>query len=117
VVPDVVPPVSADQQDPSVEEGQGWAARAGSEVAARNGFSASLTGARAVRLDLQRMRIRTLRRIDGDVTTAAPRRLELLGRWRGPKVLLDGAPVSVTRLAAGVIAVNLPAGKHSLVIN
>jgi pimeloyl-ACP methyl ester carboxylesterase len=68
-VPDVVPPVSADQQDPSVEEGQAWAARAGSEQPARNGFVATLAGATSVTLDPQRMRISTRRPISVDVTT------------------------------------------------
>src|SRR5947199_1797670 len=37
-VPEVVPPVSADQTDPSVEEGQAWIARAGAARPARNGL-------------------------------------------------------------------------------
>jgi pimeloyl-ACP methyl ester carboxylesterase len=117
VVPDVVAPVSADQTDPSVEEGQAWAARAGSAPPTQNGFAATLSGARAVRLDLLRMRVKTLRRVSGDVDTRAPLRLELVGRWRGPLATLDGAPVPVSRVADGVIAVDVPAGRHSLVID
>jgi hypothetical protein len=116
VVPDVVPPVSVDQTDPSVEEGQAWVPRRGSEPPARNGFEATLSGARAVRLDLRRMRISTLRRISGDVTADAPLRLELLGRWRGPEATVDGDPVSVERVATGVIAIEIPAGRHFLLI-
>jgi pimeloyl-ACP methyl ester carboxylesterase len=115
-VPEVVAPVSAEQTDPSVEEGQAWVARP-SGVALRNGFSARLSGARAVRLDLLRMRVRTLRRIDGDVTTQAPLHLELLGKWRGPvRASLDGADAAVERLDKGVIAIEIPAGRHSLVV-
>jgi pimeloyl-ACP methyl ester carboxylesterase len=116
-VPDVVPPVSADQTDPSVEEGQAWAPRAGSGPAARNGFVATLSGARAVRLDLLRMRVKTLRRISGDVDTKSPLRLELLGKWRQPEATLDGAAVSVSRVADGVVAIEVPAGRHSLVLD
>jgi pimeloyl-ACP methyl ester carboxylesterase len=69
VVPDVVPPVSAEQQDPSVEEGQAWATRPGSEPAAANGFTATLAGAQAVTLDPRRMRLSTRRPITADITT------------------------------------------------
>jgi pimeloyl-ACP methyl ester carboxylesterase len=117
VVPDVVAPVSADQTDHSVEEGQAWVARRGSAPDARNGFVASLTGARGVRLDLLRMRVRTLGAVSGDVTTQAPLRLELLGKWRGPKVSVDGTAVSVTRVSASVIAIEIPAGKHAISID
>src|SRR4051794_2791305 len=68
VAPDVVAPVSADQTDPSVEEGQKWVTRPGSETAASNGIVVKLTGAHAVRLDLKRMRIRTTEPIRIDVT-------------------------------------------------
>jgi pimeloyl-ACP methyl ester carboxylesterase len=72
VVPDVVAPVSADQQDPSVEEGQTWATRAGSEPTAKNGFVATLSGAAAVTLDPKRMRLSFRRPISVDVTTDQP---------------------------------------------
>jgi hypothetical protein len=117
VVPEVVPPVSAEQTDPSVEEGQAWAPRAGSEAAPRNAFEATLTGARAVRLDLARMRIAVTRRIDGSVSTDAPLRLELLGQWTGPvRVSVDGSDALVERLGKGVIAISVPAGKHSVIV-
>jgi hypothetical protein len=117
VVPEVVPPVSVEQTDPSVEEGQAWVARRGAAPDARNGFMATLTGASGVRLDLLRMRVKTLRPVSGDVTTQAPLRLELLGKWRGPEVLVDGARVSVSRVSATVIAIEIPAGKHAISIS
>jgi hypothetical protein len=117
VVPDVVPPVSVEQTDPSVEEGQAWVPRAGTESPARNAFVASLSGARAVRLDLRRMRIATARRIDGAVTSDAPLRLELLGKWVGPVTArIDGVDAPVERIGPGVIAIEVPAGRHSLAI-
>jgi pimeloyl-ACP methyl ester carboxylesterase len=115
-VPEVVPPVSAEQTDPSVEEGQAWVARPGS-VATSNGFAARLSGAKSVRLDLLRMRIRTARRISGELDTQAALHLELLGKWVGPEASLDGVPVPVERISRDVIAVAIPAGKHSLVID
>jgi pimeloyl-ACP methyl ester carboxylesterase len=72
VVPDVVPPVSADQQDPSVEEGQTWTTRAGSEQPAKNGFVATLSGATDVTLDPKRMRISLRRPVSVDVTADRP---------------------------------------------
>jgi pimeloyl-ACP methyl ester carboxylesterase len=117
LVPDVVSPVSLDQTDPSVEEGQAWVARSGSEAPARNGFEATLTGARAVRLDLARMRISTARAITGEVDTQARLRLELLGKWTEPvRASVDGSDASVERLGKGVLAISIPAGKHSVVV-
>jgi pimeloyl-ACP methyl ester carboxylesterase len=117
VVPDVVPPVSVDQTDPSVEEGQAWVSHPGTEAPARNAFSVTLSGAKAVRLDLRRMRIVTARRIEGSVITQAPLRLELLGKWTGiPAATIDGADAPVERIGPGVIAISIPAGKHSVVV-
>jgi pimeloyl-ACP methyl ester carboxylesterase len=117
VVPDVVPPVSVDQTDPSVEEGQAWVSHPGTEAPARNAFSVTLSGAKAVRLDLRRMRIVTARRIEGSAITQAPLRLELLGKWTGiPAATIDGADAPVERIGSGVIAISIPAGKHSVVV-
>jgi hypothetical protein len=69
VVPEVVPPVSPDQTDPSVEEGQAWVTHPGTEPPARNGFVLTLSGARSVRLDLRRMKITAREPITADVTT------------------------------------------------
>jgi hypothetical protein len=69
VVPDIVPPVSVDQTDPSVEEGQKWDVQPGSEPAAKNGFTLKLTGARAVTLDLKRMHIKIDQPISMDITS------------------------------------------------
>ena len=68
-LPEVVPPISPEQTDPSVEEGQAWVVHAGTEAPARNGFVATLKGATSVRLDLRRMKISTRKPIAADVTT------------------------------------------------
>src|SRR3954452_3458646 len=97
-LPDVVPPVSADQTDPSVEEGQLWLTQPGTVAPASNGFTATLSGAKAVRLSLRRMRVSTAGTITGDVTTAAPLTLSLCGSFRGSvSAFVDGARVAVER--------------------
>jgi hypothetical protein len=64
------------------------------------------------------MRVRTLRQIGGDVTTTAPLRLELRGHWRTRvRALIDGADATVARLGQGVIAIDVPAGHHALLID
>jgi hypothetical protein len=88
-VPDVVPPVSADQTDPSVEEGQAWAERPGSEAPAKNGFELTLTGADSVRLDLRRMRISTRSPITADVTADRPVTIELVSGKRVRTIQVD----------------------------
>ncbi|MEA2493513.1 MAG: hypothetical protein QOJ29_1424 [Thermoleophilaceae bacterium] len=98
VLPDVVPPVSADQTDPSVEVGQTWVTQPGTEAPAQNGFAATLTGAKSVRLDLRRMWISMRRPISADITTEKPLHLELVSGKR-------------------VRVVDVPAGHHTLTID
>jgi hypothetical protein len=83
-----------DQAGPYAMEGQAWTPGRGAAPATRNAFTAKLSGARAVMLDARRMRLDPRRRIEGDVTTAAPLHLTL----------------------RGVGAYDLPAGHHTLVI-
>lgn len=82
--PDVVPPVSVDQADPSVEEGQKWVVHPGTEPPAKNGFVAKLTGACRVQFDLRRMRISTRAPISAAITADHDLTLELVSgkrRW------------------------------------
>ncbi|MFP5220303.1 MAG: prolyl oligopeptidase family serine peptidase [Actinomycetes bacterium] len=89
---------------------------AGTTPAAVNGFTATLDGASAVQLDLQRMRIATDRPVTGTVTTDAPLTLRLAGAWsRTPTVTSGGTPVDAT-LVDGVLEVRLPAGTSALVV-
>ncbi|HWH29597.1 MAG TPA: prolyl oligopeptidase family serine peptidase [Mycobacteriales bacterium] len=84
--------------------------------AAVNGFRATLTGATAVQLDLQRMRIATDRPITATVTTQAPLTLRLAGSWpRPPRVTAGGEPVDA-EVVGGVLEVRLPAGTSALVV-
>ena len=81
-MPEVVPPISPEQTDPSVEEGQSWVVHPGTEPPARNGFTATLSGARSVRLDLRRMRLSTRRPIVADVTADRAMTIELVSGKR-----------------------------------
>ena len=84
--------------------------------ATSNGFTASLTGASAARLDLAAMKIDARRRVTAQVRTDAPLSLRLAGAWSTvPSVTVDGQPVAVT-LAGGVLTVTVTAGNHQLVI-
>jgi dienelactone hydrolase len=114
-VPEAGGPASLGQLGPWSMVGQRQAAdptrRAPTAV---NGFTATLTGASAVQLDLTRMRIATDRPVSGTVTTEAPLTLRLSGSWRtAPTVTLGGAPVEAT-LADGVLTVPVPAGASDL---
>jgi dienelactone hydrolase len=82
--------------------------------AAVNGFTATLTGAQGVELDLARMRVSTDRAITGTVTTDAPLALRLAGTWpTPPAVTVGGEPVEAV-LADGVLTVALRAGTSSV---
>jgi hypothetical protein len=117
VVPDVAAPISGEQTDPSAMEGQAWVVHPGTEPAARNAFEATLSGAQAVRLDLNRMRISSRRTVAGEVTTQVPLRLELRGNWSRPLTAqIDGAPLAIERVSKTVVAVNIPTGKHTLTL-
>src|SRR3954452_22685484 len=95
-VPEVVPPVSPDQTDPSVEEGQAWVAHPGTEAPARNGFVLSLQGAKAVRLDLRRMRISVRAPISADVTADRLVTIELVSGKRVRTIQLDSGHHQLT---------------------
>jgi pimeloyl-ACP methyl ester carboxylesterase len=120
-VPDLDSPVSADQTDPSVMEGQQWLALpaplGGEAPPARNAFEARLTGANAVTLCLKRMKLSTTKTISGEVTTQAPLTLSLRARWKKmPTVLVDGQAASASREGRNLLVISLPAGHHTLTI-
>jgi pimeloyl-ACP methyl ester carboxylesterase len=115
VVPVTGPPATPDQPDPAVMEGQAWQVHPGTEQPSRNAFVITLTGANTVMLDLTRMRIQTTSPIAGDVTTEAPLRLELSGVWKStPTATIDGAAVPVEPVSSTVVAVQVPAGHHTV---
>jgi hypothetical protein len=110
-------PASTDTTGPWVMTGQAWEPLATSPGAPRNAFDATLTGATAVRLDLARMQLQTKIPLSGDVTTEKRLRLELAGPWpRYVVARVDGRAARVTRLGRRLIAINVPAGDHRIVI-
>lgn len=109
------PPVAPDQQAPFAMVGQAWR-EAGLAPAGQNAFTAALTGAAAVTLDLGRMRLAVRHRVLGHLSTDAPLALGLRARWRGaPAVRLDGRRVAVSR-GGDVVTVRVPAGAHELTV-
>jgi len=115
-VPQTTAPVQTDQGYPFVMVGQAW--RSGASAPTRNGFIATLTGARAVTLDTARMRLSTTRLITGELSSDAPLSLTLLGRWPATVVAsVDGRVVRVARpQRASSITLELAAGRHTLVL-
>jgi len=117
VVPDAGGPAAPGQFLPYVMTGQQWVDNPTAATPARaNGFTVTLTGAAAVRLDLARMGIAVSAPVNGDVTTDGPLELRLAGSWPStPSVTVDRAPVSAT-LAGGVLAIPIAAGHHTVVV-
>jgi pimeloyl-ACP methyl ester carboxylesterase len=104
-------PASADQTGPYVMFGQSWMP-IGIAPLARNAFEATLTGARAVRLDVDAMKIDARRDVSGQVDTEAPLALEFAGNWPATvTATIDGAPAPVER-SGNVVRLAVPAGDH-----
>jgi hypothetical protein len=79
-----------------------------------NAFTATLTGASAVRLDLAAMKIDVTKPVRGTVTTDGVLTLRLSGPWATtPLVTVDGLPAAAT-LTGGVLSITVPAGTHTL---
>ena len=96
--------------------GQAWKTDVSATPATSNGFTATLTGARAVALSLSRMALTTRVALKGDVSTGAPLALTLRGVTRPVSVTVDGAPATVTR-ARGALTIEVPAGRHAVVVS
>jgi hypothetical protein len=116
-VPDSGPPTAPGQTGPYVITGIQWLDDpASSAPPSSNAFDLSLTGAKAVKLDLPRMDIDVTQSLAGSVDTGADLSLRLAGPWAGtPSVLVDGTLVSAT-LADDVLVVDVPAGSHELTV-
>jgi hypothetical protein len=114
-VPDAGGPASPGQFLPYVMTGQQWIADPTATAAPRsNRFTAALTGASAVRLDLARMRLDVAKALQGTVTTDGVLQLRLAGAWAVPPVVsLDGVPVGAT-LTGGVLTITVPPGTHTV---
>jgi pimeloyl-ACP methyl ester carboxylesterase len=94
--PEAGGPALPDQAGPYAMEGQAWVPGAAPE-ATRNAFTATLTGARAVTLNLKRMRLDLARELTGEITTDAPLTLTLRDGKRSRTV-------------------EVPKGKHTVVL-
>jgi pimeloyl-ACP methyl ester carboxylesterase len=117
--PEAGGPVAPGQTGVYVMAGQRWAqALSPKRPPARNRFLVDITGATRVRLDLERMRIESHRRITARVGTDTPLRLELRGQWtKPPRVTVAGKSSRTRKLARGVLAIELPAGQNKLAIS
>lgn len=117
-VPEAGGPASLGQTGPYVMKGLAWLTDPTKGAApTENAFTATLTGATAVQLDLLRMSIDPAQVINGTVSTNKPLALSLDGDWTTtPSVTVNGAPVSAT-LTDGVLTIPLEAGDSKVVIN
>jgi len=117
LVPEARGPSSAGQTGPYTMTGQAWDTDVAARPKARNGFAITLTGARAVRLNLKRMGVTTRRRAFGRVQTDSRLRLRLTSRSSPPtRATLDGRPVKTKRTPRRT-TVTVPPGKHRLVLH
>jgi pimeloyl-ACP methyl ester carboxylesterase len=115
-IPEAGGPTALGQTGPFVMTGMRWLTGvAGGAPETANEFTATLTGARRVRLDLRRMAIDVTQRATGTVETDGPLALELRARWGEgtPTVLVGGASLDVAR-DGRVVTVELPAGTSRL---
>jgi hypothetical protein len=96
--------------------GQAWQ-YGGATPDTRNAFDATLTGARAVTLDSRRMRLAARETVTGAVSTQAPLRLSVLGRFGlNTRARVDGREVD-PHLMASAVSVDVPAGQHEVVFD
>lgn len=116
-VPEAGGPAATDNTGPYAMTGGAWQRTGEAAAATRNAFKATLSGAKAVRLDAPRMRLGLATRLTGDVTTQRTLRLELEGSWPADLVgRIDGRRTQVTRSGRTVIALTVPAGSHTIVL-
>ncbi|HET7482935.1 MAG TPA: Ig-like domain repeat protein [Actinomycetota bacterium] len=116
-VPDSGAPTAPGQTGPYVITGLQWLDDpTASTPPETNAFSATLTGASAVTLDLSRMSIDDSAPVAGTISTSDALDLGLAGSWTStPEVTVDGAPANA-RLSDGVLHLDVPAGTHSIVV-
>jgi hypothetical protein len=113
-VPEAGGPASLGQFGPYTMNGLAWLKNpAASAPAAVNGFTATLTGARAVGFDLGRMAVDSSKQVTGTVTTEEPLTLSLKGAWTSVPTVVGGTDAT---LVNGVLTVQLPAGTSTLTV-
>ncbi|HVE63004.1 MAG TPA: prolyl oligopeptidase family serine peptidase, partial [Mycobacteriales bacterium] len=109
-------PASLGQVGPYSMQGLQWVTNPTAAGPPTNGFTATLSGARAVRFDLARMAISTASAVTGTVTTEAPLTLSLRGAWtKRPTVLINDVPVAATYVGR-VLTIKLPAGSSTVAV-
>lgn len=117
VAPDSDAPLAPGQTGPFVIAGLQWLDNPATSAApTSNAFDVTVTGAKTVRLDLERMAIDTATTVLGTVANNSALSLRLDGGWSSaPTVTVDGQEVAGD-LADGVYTVALEAGTHDLII-
>ena len=118
VAPDSDAPVAPGQTGPFVITGLQWLDNPASTAPATvNGFDVTLSGAEAVRLDLERMAVDTATTVLGTVASDSDLTLRLDGGWStAPVVTIDDAEPVSGDLRDGVLTIALSAGSHTLSI-
>jgi hypothetical protein len=115
-VPEAGGPAAPDQTGPYAMTGQAW--RIGDTALAerRNAFEATLSGASAAGVDVERMQLDADRPLAADVTTGSALRLTMTGAFpRRVVATVDGRRATVARNGRR-LAVAVPAGHHRVVI-
>jgi len=115
-MPEVGGPAGLGQTGPYVMVGQRWLLPT-APGATRNGFETTLTGARAVTLNLDRMRVDVARTITGHVTSDHALELRLdSAHWPAGVVVTLGGHTIHLAPSGGTLALSLPAGDSRLTI-
>ena len=115
-LPEAGGPAAPGQSGPYHMEGISWLPL-GDPAATSNGFEATLAGAAAVRLDLERMQIDVASPVLGTVTTDGPLELRLDGGWSSAPVVTVGGGAAEVTFAEGVLTIRLPSGTSSISIH
>lgn len=116
LVPETTAPVAPEQNYPYVMTGQAWRVDEAAATPTSNGFTITVSGARAVTLDTARMKLQDRRPIAATVKTGAPLTLTLRGRWLATVVARLGCRTIPLIRQRGVIVISVPAGRHALTI-
>jgi hypothetical protein len=112
--PETTAPATPTQGYPYAMVGQAWQQDLANTPATSNGFTATLTGARAVTFDTRRMRLSTHEPIQATINNDAPLTLTLAGHWpRSITARVDGGEAQVERTDAA-LTIQLAAGSHAL---
>jgi hypothetical protein len=100
---------------PFTMAGQAWKADPAGTAATGNAFTATLSGAKAVTLDLGRMKLSTGKPLTGAVKTEAPLALTLDDADGPVEVTIDGQPATADR-DRDELTITVPAGAHTVVV-